>query len=165
MIAHAKPHAPLDVYATTVASEWVDYNGHMNDAAFAIVFSRSVDALMDRIGLDAAARKRTGRSLFTLQMMLHYFKEAREGDALSVSCHLLEHDDKRMRVWLDMAGASGERLASSEQLLLSVALSDDGPRAAPWTFETHSALAALAKAHAALQHPSEAGAGVALKRK
>jgi len=50
-------------------------------------------------------------------------------------------------------------------LLLSVALSDDAPRAAPWTFETHSALAALAKAHAALERPSEAGAGVALKRK
>ncbi len=60
MISHAKPHAPLDVYAAKVASEWVDYNGHMNDAAFAVVFSRSVDALMDRIGLDAAARKRTG---------------------------------------------------------------------------------------------------------
>ncbi len=105
MTAHAKPHAPLDVYATTVASEWVDYNGHMNDSAYAVVFSRSVDALMDRVGLDAAARRRTGQTLFTLQMMLHYFKEAKEGDALAVTCHLLEHDDKRMRVWLDMTGA------------------------------------------------------------
>ena len=86
VIAHAKPHAPLDVYATTVASDWVDYNGHMNDAAYAVVFSRSVDALMDRVGLDAAARKRTGQTLFTLQMMLHYFKEAKEGDALAVTC-------------------------------------------------------------------------------
>ena len=74
--------AALPVLETTVVSEWVDYNGHMNDAAYAIVFSRSVDALMDRVGLDAAARKRTGQTLFTLQMMLHYFKEAKEGDAL-----------------------------------------------------------------------------------
>ena len=165
MIAHAKPHAPLDVYATRVASEWVDYNGHMNDAAFAIVFSRSVDALMDRIGLDASARKRTGRSLFTLQMMLHYFKEAKEGDALSVSCHLLEHDDKRMRVWLDMADASGERLAASEQLLMSVTLGEGAPRAAPWGFETVAALDALAKVQAGLPRPAEAGSGVAMKRK
>jgi acyl-CoA thioester hydrolase len=164
VIAHAKPHAPLDVYATKVASEWVDYNGHMNDAAFAIVFSRSVDALMDRIGLDAAARKRTGRSLFTLQMMLHYFKEAKEGDALAVSCHLLEHDDKRMRVWLDMTDASGERLAGSEQLLMSVALSEGAPHAAPWGFETLAALDALAKLHASLPQPPQAGAGVAMRR-
>ena len=88
----------LPVLETTVVSDWVDYNGHMNDAAYAIVFSRSVDALMDRVGLDAAVRKRTGQTLFTLQMMLHYFKEAKEGDALAVSCQLLEHDDKRMRV-------------------------------------------------------------------
>ena len=92
----------LPVLETTVVSDWVDYNGHMNDAAYAIVFSRSVDALMDRVGLDAAVRKRTGQTLFTLQMMLHYFKEAKEGDALAVSCQLLEHDDKRMRVWLEM---------------------------------------------------------------
>ena len=89
--------AALPVLETTVVSDWVDYNGHMNDAAYAIVFSRSVDALMDRVGLDAAVRKRTGQTLFTLQMMLHYFKEAREGDALTVSCQLLEHDDKRMQ--------------------------------------------------------------------
>jgi len=165
MIAHAKPHAPLDVYATTVAGDWIDYNGHMNDAAYAVVFSRSIDALMDRIGLDAAARKRTGRSLFTLQMMLHYFREAREGDALAVTCHLLEHDDKRMRVWLEMFDAQGERLAASEQLLLSVAVGAEGGRAEPWTFETLAALDALQKLHTSMSHPTEAGAGVAMTRK
>ena len=155
----------LPVLATTVVSEWVDYNGHMNDAAYAIVFSRSIDALMDRVGLDAAARKRTGQSLFTLQMMLHFFEEAKEGDALAVTCHLLEHDDKRMRVWLEMSALGGERLAASEQLLISVALDDAGTRAAPWAFETKAALDALAKAQGGLPHPPAAGSGIALKRK
>lgn len=155
----------LPVLETTVVSDWVDYNGHMNDAAYAIVFSRSVDALMDRVGLDAAARKRTGQTLFTLQMMLHYFKEAKEGDALAVSCQLLEHDDKRMRVWLDMSAPGGERLAASEQLLISIAQSDGSDaRAVAWSFETKAALDALAKAHSTLPHPPEAGSGVALKR-
>ena len=154
----------LPVLEATVVSEWVDYNGHMNDAAYAIVFSRSIDALMDRVGLDAAARKRTGQSLFTLQMMLHYFKEAREGDALAVTCHLLEHDDKRMRVWLDMTSPGGERLAGSEQLLISVAQGEGSARAVPWSFETKAALEALMKAQSGLPHPPEAGVGVALKR-
>ena len=155
----------LPVLQASVVSEWVDYNGHMNDAAYAIVFSRSVDALMDRVGLDAAARKRTGQSLFTLKMMLHYFKEGKEGDAFSVSCHLLEHDDKRMRVWLDMTAASGERLAASEQLLISVAQGERKPHAADWSFETKAALDALGKLHSALPHPPQAGAGVSMKRK
>jgi acyl-CoA thioester hydrolase len=154
----------LPVLEATVVSEWVDYNGHMNDAAYAIAFSRSVDALMDRVGLDATARKRTGQSLFTLQTMLHYFKEAREGDALAVTCHLLEHDDKRMRVWLDMTSPGGERLAASEQLLISVAQGEGSARAVPWSFETKAALEALMKAQSGLPHPPEAGAGVALKR-
>ncbi len=164
MTAHAKPHAPLDVYATTVPGDWIDYNGHMNDAAYALVFSRSVDALMDRIGLDAAARKGSRHSLFTLQMMLHYFRETREGEALAVTCRLLEHDDKRMRVWLELFDAAGERLAASEQLLLSVTLAEGAARAAPWTHETLAALDALQKLHAGMPHPPEAGAGVAMTR-
>jgi acyl-CoA thioester hydrolase len=154
----------LPVLETTVITDWVDYNGHMNDAAYAIVFSRSVDALMDRVGLDAAARSRTGQTLFTLQMMLHYFKEAKEGDALAVSCQLLEHDSKRMRVWLDMIAAGGERVAASEQLLISVAQRDGSSRAVEWTFETKAALEALAKAQSGLLHPPAAGSGVTLKR-
>jgi acyl-CoA thioester hydrolase len=154
----------LPVLEASVVSEWVDYNGHMNDSAYAIVFSRAGDALMDRIGLDSAARKRTGQSLFTLQVMLHYFKEAKEGDAFAVTCHLLEHDDKRMRLWLEMTGKGGERLAASEQLLISVALSEAGARAVPWSFETKAALEALAKAQSGLTHPPAAGAGIALKR-
>jgi acyl-CoA thioester hydrolase len=155
----------LPVLATTVGAEWLDYNGHMNDAAYAIVFSRSVDALMDRIGLDARARRESGQSLFTLQMMLHYFKEAREGDTLAVTCRLLEHDDKRMRVWLEMAGAGGAPVAASEQLLLSVGLGGESARAQPWRAETLAALDALQKAQSGAAHPPQAGQGIVLKRR
>jgi len=156
--------ATLPVLSATVVAEWLDYNGHMNDAAYALVFSRAGDALMDRIGLDAAARRQSGQSIYTLQMMLHYFKEAREGDAFSVSCQLLEHDDKRMRLWLEMTSLEGERLAASEQLLISVAQGEGKARAAPWRFETKAALEALARAQSGLPHPERAGAGVTLKR-
>jgi len=154
----------LPVFNATVAAEWIDYNGHMNDAAYALVFSRAGDALMDRIGLDAAARRESGQSIYTLQVMLHYFKEAKEGDAFSVSCHLIEHDDKRMRLWLEMTSSAGERLAASEQLLISVAQAEGKARAAPWRFETRAALEALARAQSGLARPERAGAGVTLKR-
>ena len=39
--------AALPVLETTVVSDWVDYNGHMNDAAYALVFSRSGDRWME----------------------------------------------------------------------------------------------------------------------
>jgi acyl-CoA thioester hydrolase len=154
----------LSLYDAVVASDWVDYNGHMNDAAYALVFSRAGDALMDRIGLDAAVRKATGRTLYTLQIMLHYLKEASEGAPLFVACQLLEHDDKRMRIWLEMrAGRDGEVIAASEQLLISVDKSA-GSKAAPWRAETLAALDALAKAHRGLAAPKLAGSGITLKR-
>jgi len=156
--------AALTLYDTLVASDWVDYNGHMNDAAYALVFSRATDALMDRIGLDAAARKASGRTLYTLQVMLHYLQEASEGAPLFVACQLLEHDDKRMRIWLEMrAGRDGAVLAASEQLLLSID-KNDAARAAPWRMETLAALDALAKAHRGLAVPKLAGSGVTMKR-
>ena len=154
----------LALYETRVAADWLDYNGHMNDAAYAVVFSRSIDALMDRVGLDAAARKTTGQTLYTLQMMLHYFQETLEGAPLFVSCRLLDHDSKRMRVWLEMRGGfGGPVLAASEQLLLSVAKTDR-PQSAPWRAETMAALDALAHAQSGLPLPPQAGQGIKLKR-
>ncbi len=155
----------LHLLDTTVVPEWVDYNGHMNDAAYAIVFSRSIDTLMDRIHLDAAARKSTGYTLYTMQMMIHYVKEVKAGAPLCVRAQLLEHDAKRIRVWFEMTeGADGPKLAMSEQLLLSVDQSN-GVRVVPWLPETLAALDALAKAQSGLQHPEEAGRGIALKRR
>jgi acyl-CoA thioester hydrolase len=155
----------LHLVDAQVAADWLDYNGHMNDAAYAIVFSRSVDALMDRIGIDAATRKSERRTLFTAQTMLHYFSEAGEGDSLTISCHLLEHDDKRLRVWLDMTGGpQGERLAASEQLLLSIDQSGSNARVAPWLPQTRAALDALAKAQSGLAPAAQAGLGITLKR-
>ena len=158
-------HNLLKVFDAEVVPEWLDYNGHMNDAAYAIVFSRSVDGLMERVGLDAAARKATGRTLFTLQMMLHYLREAKLGDPLCVGVHLLEHDDKRMRVWLDMwVGPDGPTICSSEQLLLSIDNSGDHARAAAWRDETYAALQALRSTQSAVEPHKLAGQGIRLKR-
>jgi acyl-CoA thioester hydrolase len=155
---------PLAIFATRVAPEWVDYNGHMNDAAYARVFSLSCDALMDRIGLDAVSRKSSGQTLYTLQMMLHYFKETKEGAALEVSCRVLEHDDKRLRIWLEMReqGLVGP-IAASEQLLLSVSQTH-GARAAPWSAETLTALGEMQRSHSELAWPPLAGQGIRLKK-
>jgi len=154
----------LFVYETRVDAAWIDDNDHMNDAAFAAVFSRAIDALMDRIGLDAAQRKSSRRTLFTGQAVFRYFAAAVEGDPLRVHCRLLEHDDKRARVWLEMFGRDGVTLAVSEQTLLSI--DRGGPRAhvAEWRAETRAALDALAKAQRNLAPPPLAGHGVTMRR-
>ena len=155
--------APV-IFATRVAADWVDYNGHMNDAAYARVFSLSCDAMMDRIGLDADARQRSGQTLYTLQMMLHYFKEAKEGAALEVCCRVLEHDEKRLRIWLEMREPGlAAPIAASEQLLLSVS-QIGGSHAAPWGAATKAALDEMQISLSELAWPPQAGQGIRLKK-
>ena len=41
-------------YHTKVQSDWIDYNGHMQDAYYGLVFSHGVDALLEEVGFDRA---------------------------------------------------------------------------------------------------------------
>ncbi len=146
----------------TVAPDWVDYNGHMNDAAYALAFSRACDRWMEEVGLGAQAREETGYTLYTLQVMLHYFREAKLGEPLRVAGQLLEFDAKKARLWMEMR--SGETVvAATEQLYLSVRQAEE-TRAAPWREETRALLREMAQAHAALPLPPQAGRGISLKR-
>jgi len=113
-----------------VAPEWVDYNGHMNDAEYARVFSLGVEALMDAIGLDEAGRARHGYTLYTLETHLCYRREAHEGQPLSVEVTVLARDAKRLHVFFAMHDSEGTLLATSEQMLMGI--DSDAGRPAPF---------------------------------
>ncbi|PKL97622.1 MAG: 4-hydroxybenzoyl-CoA thioesterase, partial [Gammaproteobacteria bacterium HGW-Gammaproteobacteria-9] len=39
----------LPTYRTTISTEWVDYNGHLRDAFYLLIFSYATDALMEHL--------------------------------------------------------------------------------------------------------------------
>ena len=140
------PAAPV-VYRDTVRAEWVDYNGHLRDAFYMLIYSYATDALLDAIGLDAARRTARGRSMYTLEAHLNYLREIKEGARVRVDVRLLEYDAKRVRVYLEMFADDGaEPVSASEQLLLHVDRS--GPRAAAFDADVLARVAAL---HAATE--------------
>ena len=49
------------IYTDTVKPEWTDYNGHLRDAFYMLIYSLATDAFMDRIGLDDTARRARNR--------------------------------------------------------------------------------------------------------
>ncbi|MDX5433630.1 MAG: thioesterase family protein [Halomonas sp.] len=118
---------------TRVPPEWVDYNGHMNDAEYARVFSLAVDTLMERTGLDAEGRERLAYTLFTLETHLCYRREAHQGQALAVEVLLLDRDAKRLHVFFTMSDEAGETLATSEQMLMGIDTSSHRPAPFPPT--------------------------------
>ena len=129
-------------YQTSVLAEWVDYNGHLRDAFYLLIFSYATDAFMTRIGVDP---QRDEHSLFTLECHLNYLHEVKLGAGVQVRTRVLAHDRKRVQVYhtLHLHGVD-EVLAASEQMLLHVDLR--GPKSALFG---EPSLAALAEAYEA----------------
>ena len=157
-------HLPNPLLTAKVEGDWIDYNGHMNDAWYAHVFSKSVDRVMAAIGLDQDDRARTSLTIYTLTMTIHYLREVHAGETLATSGRILEHDDKRVRLWLEMRRGDGEIAALNEQVLLCVDQSGDKPRGAPFAPDQIARIAAFRKADANLPSPKQAGRGISLSR-
>jgi len=163
-LRRAPMKTPSPLFSTSVDPAWIDYNGHMNDAYYALVFSRTGDRLLEAIGLETQGRERTSRTIYTTTLTIHYHHEVREGDVLAVDARLLEHDAKRLRIWFEMRNRDSTLVASSEQVYLCIDQSGEKPRAAAFLPEQQAAISAMAAAAAVLPWPKAAGRGIALKR-
>lgn len=119
------------LYQDEVRKDWVDYNGHMNDAEYARVFSLSVDAFMDYIGLDATGREAHHYTIFTLETHLCYLMEANEGEALNVTAQLIDVDEKRLHIFFVLKNVEEEIVATSEQMLMGMDTEANRPAAFP----------------------------------
>jgi acyl-CoA thioester hydrolase len=114
------------VFQTKISAEWIDYNGHLRDAYYSLIFSLATDALMDRIGLDEAYRKRTRNTLYTLEMHIHYLHEVKDTDIVAVSVRILGTDRKRIHAAFDMYCARyPDPVSTAEMMLLHVHQGDE----------------------------------------
>ena len=143
--------AGIPIFETKVLPEWIDYNGHLRDAYYGLIVSLATDALMDRVGLDAAYRARTGCTLYTLEMHLHYLHEVHRSDTVAVSVRIEGADHKRIHATFELRRAGDPALAAStEVMLLHVLQTSDKVAAAPFPPQVAAALAELQAACAAL---------------
>jgi acyl-CoA thioester hydrolase len=150
------------IYDTQVPSGWIDYNGHLTEAGFVLVFGYATDAVLDRIGMDDAFRTNRKVSVYTVEAHVNYFRESRQGDSLRVRSFVTGADAKRMRLLHRMykvLGAKEEHLASSEVLLLHVDTSGS-PRTAPFAPEAAQKLERLRQAHAGKWRREETGRSI-----
>lgn len=145
----------------TVLPAWVDYNGHLNDGYYMVVFGQATDELMALIGLDAAGRQATGHSIFTLESHINYLIEVRQDVAIEVRTQILGADAKRLHIYHGLHVAGTEPLlAANEQMLLNVDMT--ARRAAPFAPGVASLVAALAASHRDLPRPKYTGRTIAL---
>jgi acyl-CoA thioester hydrolase len=113
---------PLRLHRARVIPDWVDYNGHLSEAYYVLIFGHATDALLDAIGMDDSFRTRTGRSVYTVDARILYLSEV-----------ALDEEVYRAGPGFDEQGP----VAQTELVLLSVG--KPGPRAMPFepsVFET-----------------------------
>lgn len=152
-----------EIMTTKVKQEWVDYNHHMNDAEYARVFSMAVDAWMNQLGMDQTFIKKEQYTIFTLETHICYLREANLDEALTVRLQLLDHDEKRLHVFFVMENADGDRVATSEQMLMGMDTAAGRPGAFPEAIA--AAITAIVKEQEKLETPKEAGRTIGIRRK
>ena len=143
------------LYEEKVQSEWVDYNGHMNDAAYAKVFSQATDSFIDFLGLTEDVRNQLNYTIFTLETHLCYLKEVHEQDSLAIEVRLLDNDAKRLHTFLTMTNSADELVATSEQMWMGMDSAQGKP--APFPEKVATIIERLALEQKELPIPKQAG--------
>jgi len=154
----ARLATPFTGYRTEVRAEWIDYNGHLNDAGYALVLSEANEALLAHLGLSEAYRADTGRAMYTVESHIRYLTEAKRGDVIEADSLLVSADAKRLRVHTVLRRDDGVPVATGEYLYLHVDQAAGGVTAMPpdrWT-----AVGALLSAHASADRPGYLGRGI-----
>lgn len=155
--------APLRLHETVVKPEWVDYNRHMSESCYLLAFGDNADAFFRYVGIDEHYRA-AGHSLYTVETHLHHRREAGEGQSLSLTLRVLDHDDRRVHVFHEMFLGDGDTLvATAEQLLVHV--DTRVGRSTPMPSRLTTQLEAIHRAHAVLEVPEVVGRPIQILRR
>lgn len=153
---------PLRLHRTPVSPRWVDYNGHMSESCYLLVFGDNSDAFFRYIGIGESYRA-GGRSLYTVESHIHNRREAAEGEPLQLTLRLLDFDAKRVHLFHEMRhGADDTLLASAEQLLVHV--DTEQGRSAPLPDTLLERLGAIHRAHSSAPVPEVVGKPMGIRR-
>ena len=106
-------------FTTTVKPEWIDYNGHMQDAYYGLVFSYAVDAFQDWVGFDAAYRTKTDCTIYLVEEHKYFLREVKESDPLTVLISVLGVSEKVFHLHCVMQ-SGGHDVAISELMEMHV---------------------------------------------
>lgn len=154
-------NAPPVSYRDRVRAEWLDYNGHMSEAYYVLVFGYATDAFYDLIGMGDQYRRRTSRSIYTLESHINYLLEIGKNSELAVRTQVLGADPKRIHLFHHMHhGEQGDLLATSELMLLHVDTTIPG--ATPFAPEIRARLDKIVDSHTELPRPRQAGRSISL---
>ena len=99
----------------SVQAAWIDYNGHLSEAYYVLVFGHATDAVMDAVGLGPDYRSAHDASLYTVEAHVRYLAEVPGGSDLEVRSSVIGVTGKLLWVWHELWVA--DRLRATEEVL------------------------------------------------
>lgn len=123
-------------FETRILPDWIDYNGHMRDAFYGLVYSLAVDALQDEVGFDAAYRDATGCTIYLLEGHTFFLREVKEGATVTVEGRVIGLDAKRFHLHMTML-EGGETVSVGEFMEAHVQ-QHPSPKVVPMPEEIHA---------------------------
>ena len=151
--------AALRIWSGAVPDEWTDYNGHMSEGFYGVVFGMASDEYLIRMGFDEQYRTTTGGSFYTVETHIAFVDELAPGAALAVDTTVAGADPKRVHLFHELRRRSDETLAATqESLMLHVDTNID--RVAPMADGLYAVLRADAEAHAGLLPDGKTGRAI-----
>jgi acyl-CoA thioester hydrolase len=103
------------VWREPVQDAWIDYNGHLSEPYYVLVFGHGTDAVMDAVGLDPAYREANDASLYTVEAHVRYLDDVSAGTDLEVRSSIIGVTAKLLWIWHEL-WAEG-RLRATEEVL------------------------------------------------
>ncbi|MBK5001944.1 4-hydroxybenzoyl-CoA thioesterase [Pseudomonas sp. S31] len=153
----------LLIHQATIVEDWIDYNGHLRDAFYFLLFSHATDALMDHIGLDAQGRAIYGHTLYTLEAHINYLSETRLGEDVQIFTQVIDHDSKRLHIVHNLyRPKDGELLAASEQMLMNIAV--EAGRAVTFATSVEASIRSVFATHRLLPRPGYCSRVIGIRR-
>jgi acyl-CoA thioester hydrolase len=155
---------PTVIYSTEIKSEWLDYNNHMNVAYYVLVFDLALEKLLLSLGLGEEAAKATRISTMALESHITYDQEVSLGQDVEVQVQLVDHDHKRMHLYLEMyvKGSSGYLASTLEQVSMCVDLNERKSTSFP--DEVMTKIKTLAQQQSHLGRPENIGRKIGIRK-
>ena len=104
------------MWSEDVRPEWIDYNGHLSEGYYVIVFGHASDAAMAALGMTPAYLVETATSLFSVEAHVRYLDQIPPGARLEVRTSVIGVTAKLLWLWHEMW--SDDRLRATEEVLM-----------------------------------------------
>lgn len=127
-------------FSRVVPPEWIDYNGHMNEALYSHALVEANEAFLDFLDLGQSYLDATGCALYTVESHLYFLKECGQGEVLRARSRVEDAGEKVLRVATVLTNDAGEEVLRGSNVYLHV-----GPSGVePFPPERRESLAAMA---------------------